>query len=142
MTSEEIRAFLDRHMRAWERLDAAALVADYADDAEITSPLFHTIRGRQQVESSWRELFQSLGDFRFEINDIVVDRDADKAALLFTGNSTQRGEFMGVPPTGRRSQNRGAFLFTFRDGRIASETRLYDFTGMLLQLGVLKAKAM
>jgi steroid delta-isomerase-like uncharacterized protein len=142
MTSEQIRTFLDRHMRTWERQDVAALVADYTDDAEITSPLFHTISGRKQIESSWRELFLALADFKFEINDIVIDRDADKAVMLYTGNSTQHGEFMGMPASGRRSQNRGAFLFTFRDGRIATETRLYDFTGMLLQLGVIKTRAM
>jgi steroid delta-isomerase-like uncharacterized protein len=142
MTSEDIRAFLDRHMRAWERQDVAALVADYGDDAEINSPLFHTIRGRKQIETSWRELFHSLADFKFEIDDVVIDCDAGKAAMLFSGTNTQQGEFMGVPASGRRSQNRGAFIFTFRDGHVVSETRLYDFTGMLLQLGVLKTRAM
>jgi ketosteroid isomerase-like protein len=46
-----------------------------------------------------------------------------------------------VPSTGRKSLNRCAFVFTFKDGLIASEIRLYDFTGWLVQLGVLKAKA-
>ena len=30
---------------------------------------------------------------------------------------------------------------TLRDGRIAKEMRIYDFTNMLIQLGVLRAKA-
>jgi len=33
-----------------------------------------------------------------------------------------------------------AFLFFFADGNIEREVRLYDFTGILVQLGVLKAK--
>jgi hypothetical protein len=32
------------------------------------------------------------------------------------------------------------FLFIFADGKIAREIRVYDFAGLLLQLGVLKAK--
>jgi hypothetical protein len=35
---------------------------------------------------------------------------------------------------------RGSFLFFFADGRIKREIRIYDFTGILVQLGVLKAK--
>jgi hypothetical protein len=35
---------------------------------------------------------------------------------------------------------RCAFLFSFEDDRIAYEFRIYDFTGILVQLGVLKAK--
>ena len=30
-------------------------------------------------------------------------------------------------------------MFEFRDGKIAVERRLYDFTALLLQVGVLKA---
>jgi hypothetical protein len=31
-------------------------------------------------------------------------------------------------------------LDEFEDGRIARERRIYDFTGLLLQIGALKAK--
>jgi hypothetical protein len=31
-------------------------------------------------------------------------------------------------------------IFEWRDGKIAVERRLYDFTSLLLQVGVLKAK--
>lgn len=141
MTSDEIRTFVDRHLRAWERQDVPALMAAYADDAEITSPLFQTIRGRAQIENAWRDLLQSLTDWEFDVIDVIVDREADKAVLLFTGHATQRGEFLGVPATGRRTHNRCAFVYAFSDGRIVSEVRLYDFTGMLVQLGVLKARA-
>jgi hypothetical protein len=33
-----------------------------------------------------------------------------------------------------------AFLFFFAKGNIEREVRLHDFTGILVQLGVLKAK--
>ena len=32
------------------------------------------------------------------------------------------------------------FLFEFQDGRIVRERRIYDFTGLLVQIGVLSAK--
>ena len=45
-----------------------------------------------------------------------------------------------MPASGRRIENQLAFIMTLKDGRIASERRIYDFTRMLMQLGVLKAK--
>jgi hypothetical protein len=32
------------------------------------------------------------------------------------------------------------FVLTFRNGRIAKEARIYDYTSMLMQLGVLRAR--
>ena len=34
----------------------------------------------------------------------------------------------------------GVLVFELRDGKITHERRLYDFTGLLVQVGVLKAK--
>ena len=45
-----------------------------------------------------------------------------------------------MPGTGRRIEVRGVWLFRFEGELIASETRLYDFTSLLVQLGVLKAR--
>ena len=51
-----------------------------------------------------------------------------------------RSDFCGLDPTGKRFQMHCAFLFFFADGNIEREVRLHDFTGILVQLGVLKAK--
>ena len=40
----------------------------------------------------------------------------------------------------KRIERTIAYFLTFRDGLIVNERRLYDFTNMLMQLGVLKAK--
>jgi hypothetical protein len=33
-----------------------------------------------------------------------------------------------------------AFLYEFKDGKIVRDRRMYDFTGLLIQLGTLRAK--
>ena len=58
--------------------------------------------------------------------------------LTFSGTNT--GGFMGMNPTGKRFSFAAAFICTLRDGRIAHERRIYDFTGFLLEIGALKAK--
>jgi predicted ester cyclase len=54
--------------------------------------------------------------------------------------STHTGEIFGVPGTGKRIERTIAYFLTFRNGTIINERRVYDFTNMLMQLGVLKAK--
>jgi predicted ester cyclase len=66
--------------------------------------------------------------------------DGRRAAQLATMTGTHVGGFLGLPPSGRRFQVPVVFLYTFADGRVIDERRVYDFTGMLMQVGVLKAK--
>lgn len=141
MTREDIHVCVRRFVDAWQKGHVPALVDCYTDTAQVASPIFHSLAGRKQLEQSFHELFQAFADWELRIDDIVIDReDGDRAVLLFTAHATQRGEMFGVSATGRRFETRGVFILTFEDGHIAKDTRLYDFTGMLVQLGVLKAK--
>jgi hypothetical protein len=47
---------------------------------------------------------------------------------------------MGLRGTGRKFDIQGVRLMEMRDGLIAYERRYYDFTGLLIQLGILKSK--
>lgn len=141
MTSAEIRTFCERFAGAWVREDVDALTACYADDCEVISPIFRTLRGRTEVEGSFRDLFKALSDYNIQVNDIIVDHDGgERAVLVWTAQSTHRGEIFGMPGTGRRIENEVAFIFRFQGDKIALDRRIYDFTRMLMQIGVLKAK--
>ena len=142
MTTEDIRAFFTRFLEVWAREDLRAIVGCYADNARIDSPMFHTVTVRADIEKSFQDLFRAFDDWTFHIDDIVIDRGPeDRAVLFYTSQATHRGDLFGMPGTGRRAEVKSAFLVSFENGCIASERRLYDFTGLLVQLGVLKAKA-
>lgn len=143
MTSEEIHAFCERYARLVERSDAATLASSYSENCEVVSPIFGVVNGKPKIEASFRDLFRAFSDTMVQVNDVIVDETRrDRAVLLFTTYGVHKGEIFGVAGTGRRFEIRGAFVFTFDgDGKICKETRLYDFTGMLVQLGILKAKA-
>jgi len=72
--------------------------------------------------------------------DVVVDTvGGEAAALVTTSQATHVGDMFGYPGSRRRFTLTTVLMLRFSGGRIASETRLYDFTGLLVQLGVLKA---
>jgi steroid delta-isomerase-like uncharacterized protein len=142
MTTDEIRTFIERYVDAWEREDVSTLMNCYADNARIESPMFHTILGRADIEKSFKDVFRAFDEWKFTMEDLIIDRGVeDRAVLVFTSEVTHRGDLFGMPGTGRRVENSGAFIIRLENGRIVTERRLYDFTGLLVQLGVLKARA-
>jgi predicted ester cyclase len=66
--------------------------------------------------------------------------DGENVSQLIRATGTDSGGFMGMSPTRRKITFRCAFFYTLRDGHIAREQRVYDFTGLLIQVGLLKAK--
>jgi len=141
MTSDEIRSFLDRFVHAWEHQDVAALGACYTDDCVVVSPIFSTIKGKAKVEKSYHDLFLALANPSITVDDTIIsEADPARAVILWTVKSIHAGSIFGMPGTGKRIERTIAYFLTFRDGLIAKERRIYDFTSMLMQLGVLKAK--
>ena len=79
MTSDEIRSLLDRFRQAWERRDLPALVACYAEDCEVVSPIFRTLTGRSQVEKSYADLAKAFETQQIKVEDIVIGDDGTAA---------------------------------------------------------------
>jgi len=141
MTNDEIRAFLDRFVLLWSRSDVIGLGACYAEECTVISPIFSTITGREQVERSYRKLFDALAKPVIRVDDIVIGQEgAARAAMICTVESTHVGEMFGTPATGKQIERTIAYILTLQDGLIVKEVRIYDFTSMLIKLGVLRAK--
>ncbi len=138
MTREEIMAFFTRREAAWQAHDAAALAADHARDAIVISPTGGVLEGRDHIERIYRVWFTAFPDLARTNTDVLVD--GDRAVLVTTVTGTHDGDFFGLPASGRRVEALCAFIYTLRDGAIVHERRILDFTGVLIQVGVLKAK--
>lgn len=138
MTREEIMALFTRREAAWRAHDAVALAADHASDCVVLSPTGGVLEGRADIERIYRIWFTAFSDLAFTSTDVLVD--GDRAVLVATFAGTHAGDFFGLPASGRRVEALCAFVYTLRDGVIVHERRIFDFTGVLIQVGVLKAK--
>jgi predicted ester cyclase len=137
MTRAEIVEMFKRRELAYDDLDARALAADYADDAVIESPIAGVHDGRA-AERWLRKAFNAFMDLTKGPDELVIDGDVVVTIANFEGTLMQ--EFLGLEPTGKRFQMSVAFMHRLRDGKIVHERRIYDFTGLLLQIGLLKSK--
>jgi len=138
MTREQIVGVVQIMQRAWNARDAAALTTVYADDCLVHSPMFGEVRGRAEVDRTYREMFRSFGEWDFQGQDLIID--GDRFAQTFVATAIHSSEMFGVEPTNRRFRVQGVLVFEMRDGKVVNERRLYDFTSLLVQIGVLKTK--
>jgi steroid delta-isomerase-like uncharacterized protein len=138
MTRDEIASLLDRRFAALNGRDLTTLMAVHAADGVVDSPLGGHAKGLEAIRKVYEAWLASFPDALFEAEAPIVD--GDRVAQVTMVNGTDMGGFMGLPPTGKRFTMPMVFLFVMKDGKIQHERRVYDFTGLMIQLGVLKAK--
>jgi steroid delta-isomerase-like uncharacterized protein len=138
MTRDEVVQLFGNWQAVWAKRDPVALATMYSNDCTVTSPIFGEIKGRSAVEQSNRRLFEAFPDWDLKTEDLIID--GDKVVEVLTINLTHVGEFMGLPGTGRKAQIHGARIMHLENKLIKQELRLYDFTLLLMQVGVLRGK--
>src|SRR5215208_844136 len=138
MSRDEILALIKRREDAWMTRDAAALTATHAENGTVVSPFGGVQEGRAEMERIYKLWFAAFPDIVFHQDDVLID--GDRAVLVGRMAATHSGDFFGLAPTGRHFEAQIAFVLKFAAGVVQEERRIYDFTGLLVQVGVLKAK--
>jgi steroid delta-isomerase-like uncharacterized protein len=139
LTRDDLQAIVERHLATWQRHDIAALVGFHSADGIVESPMYGTRRGRTEIGEAYRAFFKSFPDARMDREAILID--PPHVAISITVGATHSDEFFGLPGTSKHIDIRSARFMQFdAAGAIVHERRIYDFTGVLLQLGVLRAK--
>ncbi|MFD3540535.1 ester cyclase [Streptomyces sp. NPDC058662] len=126
------RVFDDILMRG--ELDAIdeCFAADYTDHDIMEAP--GRPGGREGMRASagmWRDAF----DLMFTTTRQIAEGDC--VTTMWDWRGTQKGEFMGVPPTvGREVTMSGCTTFRMENGRIAEGWWYYDAPAMMRQMGM------
>ena len=94
-----------------------------------------------EVAKRWVEPFRgAFPDFTMEIVELIAE--GEKVVAHFRCSGTHLGEWLGVPPTGRRFERvTEVYIFEVRDGRLVSALGVEDNLSRLSQLGIFPAPA-
>jgi steroid delta-isomerase-like uncharacterized protein len=138
MTHEEMIELCRAWQEAFVRHDLPAFTRLYSESTELESPMAGHIAGREAVVKASEGLFGAFPDVVMTAEPPLID--GNRAAITAEFSGTHVGSFMGMPPTDKHFRFRLVFLLDVSDGKIVRDRRVYDFTGLLVQLGVLKAK--
>jgi steroid delta-isomerase-like uncharacterized protein len=89
--------------------------------------------GREGLKQSMNRHLTAFPDLHVVIAEIIAE--GDKVVIWYTVQGTQKGEFDGVPPTGKQVNWFGADLLRIAGGRIVEGRFVDDSLGRLRQLG-------
>jgi len=126
-----IQAFNDRD---WPK-EAACRTSDY---------VAHMQGAPEPLDAQGWAGFMGLFATAFPDAQIGVESsisEGDVVASRWTMNGTHRGDFMGVPPTGRQITMKGIDFSRVVDGKIAEHWAQFDAMGVMQQIGAIPATA-
>jgi steroid delta-isomerase-like uncharacterized protein len=89
--------------------------------------------GRDGLRMSMSRHLMGFPDLRVTIDDILAE--GSKVGVWYTAEGTHRGEFEGIPATGKRVKWSGFDLLTVEHGKITQARFISDFFGLMTQLG-------
>lgn len=128
MNAEEMKALGRRIAQAWNEGNQEIIDEVYAPNfvdhftGEDSEKLKQAIQGTRAAFSG---LHRTIDDF-------VVE--GDKLVARWTARSTHTGEYMGIPPTGRRLETTGINIARIENGQVVEEWSLGDDLGLLRQM--------
>jgi steroid delta-isomerase-like uncharacterized protein len=136
----DAQAMLERSRQgidAWNRHDADGVVANLSDDAvwvDVAMP--EPVRGKAAIKAVTQEYLDAIPDLHVEMTSHYAEGDTLVEEWHATGH--QRGELMGVPPSGNEVDFTGCAVTTFdAEGH---EREIHQYWGVLTlmqQIGAL-----
>jgi steroid delta-isomerase-like uncharacterized protein len=94
--------------------------------------------GQQQGREGLKDVIRMMRGGFPDIH-LVVQETIASVVSRFKWTGTHRGDFLGIPATGRRVTVSGVVLDRLRAGKMADSRILMDTFGMMQQLGVIPA---
>jgi steroid delta-isomerase-like uncharacterized protein len=116
-----------------------ALAELVVEDFVEQNPLPGQGPGRAGLADVLAGMFAGFPDLHWAVHDTVVEDDRIMTFSTWTG--THRGEFMGIPATGRAVSVEAWTLDRYRDGQLTESRIIMDVAGLLMHLGVIPAPA-
>src|SRR5215471_9266662 len=95
----EVEDFLRKVIDVYNSHDVTRFDELLADDCVLVRNGVEA-RGKDEVKRVLSKLYSAIPDIEYRIDDVVAA--GDKLALRWSGRGTHRGEYMGIPPTGRQ----------------------------------------
>jgi len=109
----------------------------YAPSYVDRNPFPGTTPDRDGLKKSLTQFRLAFPDVRYTVEDeIVVD---DKLVHRLTAKGTQKGEFQGVPATGKQATWSELHIARIANGKVVESWGVTDQLGMMQQLGLASA---
>jgi len=110
-----------------------------AEDFLELDPLPGQREGREGLKEIIAMMRSAFPDIHWVTNESISS--GEKVVTRFTWTGTQRGDFLGVPATGRPVTVKGVVIDRLVNGRMTDSRILMDTFGMMMQFGIIPQPA-
>lgn len=136
MSTEENKAVVRRLIEEMvNKGNFAAAGPLIAEDWRPVNPRPGQAPGRKGLLDSVTSMRAAFPDLEWTIEEIIAEGDKVATTLIMRG--THQGEFMGIPPTGKRVTVRSMGIDTCAAGQCKQSLLLLDTFSLMQQLGVI-----
>jgi steroid delta-isomerase-like uncharacterized protein len=139
MSTEQNKALMSRLMEeVFNRGNISQIdelfAPDFVEHEELPPGIPTGSAGVKQLSTMLRSAFP---DFKATIDDIIAE--GDKVVVRSTWSGTQKGEFMGIPPTGKSVSFGVIDIVRIAGGKFVEHWGQMDNMSLMQQLGVIPA---
>lgn len=132
MTAETNKHIMERFTSEFLTTGNAALAEDFLNPDVVLHFAGQQLRGRNSYLAVVAANGDTFEDLRWTVEEMVAD--GDTVAVRYTMTGTHRGEFAGVPPTGKAVLAQSMAFYRLADGQIVEERAQLDRLGIVQQL--------
>lgn len=135
MSTEQNKAIVRRFFEAFEAEDDAAMKTVLAADLVAYTHGASGSQTREEMLQGIRMWNTTFSDTRFEILEQIAEADIVATRMIFH-TTHSKGDFQGLPPTGKHAEMDGVTFERIKDGKIVERRVISDWLGLMQQLGV------
>ena len=110
----------------------------YAADFVNVDPSSPEVKNLEQFKQWVAGMNAGFPDEQVSIEDMVAE--GDKVVKRWSVKATHTGEFMGIPPTNKKTNMSGITIYRIVDGKVKECVWSYDTYGFMVQLGVIPSE--
>jgi len=129
-----IARFCDAMNAGDAELRSKAVDEFVSPDALVRTPLPLPVSGAQALKEVFTRLHGAFPDLHVEVEDLIAE--GDRVVTRNTVTGTHRGEYMGLPPTGKSIVYNEIFIFRLAGGRVVETWGVVDVLSQMRQLGL------
>jgi steroid delta-isomerase-like uncharacterized protein len=138
MIEEENKNIARRFYETIVKNKDLSIIEDYVAENSIDHTPFlpNQPQGPEGTRQVYSKVFEAFPDLQVNVEDQIAE--GDKVVNRITMTGTHKGEFMGIPPTGKKGTAKLIDIVRIADGKVVERWGLMDQADLMRQLGINK----
>jgi len=139
MAMSRVERILSDWATAWSSRDPDKVLSLFSDDCVYEDVTFAAInRGKKELRAFAEGVCAGIPDFTIELTAGFVAGTWGVMEWVMSG--THKGDFPGMPATGKRFSTRGVTILELEAGKIRRNSDYWDAATVMRQVGLLSSK--